>query len=201
MIGWLRKRRHAARALPRSSDGLALELLQTEWRCNCCDTMHRGLMDLAANKPDPWPGEEQFEPNSALRTDGDFLSEDFCVIEGTHFFVRAILEIPVLGLANPWAFGCWTTLSRANFDKYVEGFDTGVYEDDGPWFGWLCNHLKGYFDGEPEAVDVYPQPNRQRPKLFLQNIEHPLGRAQTEGIKPDAMLSLLQAYGHGPTVQ
>ena len=120
-------------------------------------------MDLAARSPDPWPHEKSYEPNSALRLDSDFLSEDFCVLEGKHFFVRSVIEIPVHGLNIPWGFGCWTTLSRTNFDKYVIGFDSGGYEDDGPWFGWLSNQLKSYFeDREPIAVDVRPQPKRQR---------------------------------------
>lgn len=159
-------------------------------------------MDLAATAPDPWPHNRDFEPNSALRVDGeDFLSEDFCVLGGKHFFVRAVLEIPVIGGPESWSFGCWTTLSRSNFDKYVNGFDDGEYEDMGPWFGWLCNHLKGYFEGEPEGVDVYPQTSRQRPKLVVRDVDHPLARAQSEGITPEAMLALLQAYGHAPTVQ
>jgi hypothetical protein len=201
MIRWFRKHRVETRTPPVASGDLTLQLLQTDWRCSCCGEMHHGLMDLAAKTPDPWPGENVFEPNSAIRLDEDFLSEDFCVIEGKHFFIRAILEIPVRGAVDPWAFGCWTTLSRVNFDRYVEGFDTGMYEDDGPWFGWLCNHLNGYFEGEPEAVDVYPQPNRKRPKLVVQNVDHPLARAQEEGITPEALFSLLRTYGHGPTVQ
>lgn len=159
-------------------------------------------MDIAARRPDPFPNGEGYEPNSALRLEGDFLSEDFCVLDGEHFFVRSILQIPVHGLENTWAFGCWSTLSRANFEKYAAGFDDGVYENDGPWFGWLSNNLKVYFeDSDPIAVDVYPQPNRQRPQLFVQDENHPLAIAQRDGIDAEAMLTLLRAYGHGPTIQ
>jgi len=158
-------------------------------------------MDLAATAPDKWPHEESYEPNAALRLDSDFLSEDFCVIEGEHFFVRSVLEIPVRGLNVPWGFGCWTSLSRANFDKYVGGFDLGEYEDEGPWFGWLSNRLKIYFEGhESVALDVFPQAKRQRPKLRVQDLGHPLAVAQTRGISSQAILELLRAYGHGPTV-
>jgi hypothetical protein len=159
-------------------------------------------MDLAARAPDPWPHAKEYEPNSALRLEGDFLSEDLCVLGGEHFFVRSVLEIPVRGLEVPWGFGCWSTLSRANFDKYVAGFDSGEYEDDGPWFGWLSNQLKLYFEEDrPIAVDVFPEPDRQRPQLVVRDPDHPLGRAQREGVTGEAMLELLLAYGHGPTVQ
>jgi hypothetical protein len=159
-------------------------------------------MDIAAWCPDPWPHAESYEPNSAVRLDGDFLSEDFCVLNGEHFFVRSVLEIPVDGLESPWGFGCWSTLSRANFEKYLAGFDDGRHDDSGPWFGWLSNRLKIYFeDAQPIAVDVFPQSNRQRPKLFVQDRDHPLAIAQRYGITAEAMLTLLRAYGHGPTVQ
>jgi hypothetical protein len=177
-----------------------IELLKSDWRCSCCDELHHGLMDMASRAPDPWPHDKSYEPNSALRLEGDFLSEDFCVLEGKYFFVRSVLEIPVHGLQAPWGFGCWSTLSRTNFDKYVAGFDSGEYEDDGPWFGWLSNHLKIYFeDADPIGVDVFPQPDRQRPLLIVQDDTHPLGIAQREGITPEAMLRLLRACGHGPT--
>jgi hypothetical protein len=184
------------------AEDATVELLKSDWRCTCCGEWHHGLMDLAAHSPDPWPDERTYEPNSALRLEGNFLSEDFCVLEGEHFFVRCVLEIPVDGLDEPWGFGCWSTLSRTNFEKYVAGFDDGEYEDNGPWFGWLSNQLKIYFaDPEPIEVDVFPQPKRQRPTLMLQDAEHPLGAAQRNGISAEAMLQLLWAYGHGPTVQ
>jgi len=187
-------------AAPRSD--ATIELLKADWRCSCCGELHHGLMDIAADSPDPWPHERAYEPNSALRLEGDFLSEDFCVLDGEHFFVRSVLEIPVHGLDSPWGFGCWATLSRANFEKYIAGFDDGEYEDNGPWFGWLSNQLKIYFeDPDPIAVDVFPQANRQRPKLFAKDEGHPLAIAQRDGITPEAMLTLLRSYGHGPTVQ
>ncbi len=51
--------------------------------------------------------------------DGDFLSEDFCVLDGEHFINRCVLPIPVIGLNEHFGFGCRSTLSRANFDNYI----------------------------------------------------------------------------------
>jgi len=159
-------------------------------------------MDIAAQSPDPWSYDRTYEPNSALRLDGNFLSEDFCVLDGKYFFVRAVLEIPVHGLDNEWGFGCWSTLSQTNFEKYADGFDDGMFEDDGPWFGWLTNQLKFYFeDPDPIAVDVVPQLGRQRLRLFVQQEDHPLAIAQRDGISAEAMLTLLRACGHGPAIQ
>ena len=159
-------------------------------------------MDLAAQAPDPWPHARDHEPTAALRRDGDFLSRDFCVLGGEDFFIRSVIEIPVHGLEENWGWGCWNSLSRANFDLYVDRFEDGFGDDRPSWFGWLANSLRIYSeDPTPIAVSVFPQSGGQRPRLLVQDEAHPLGRAQREGISPSDLLELLRAYGHGPTVQ
>ena len=184
---WFRRKKSAA------------ERLQEQWTCSSCGETHQGLFDLAAFAPDPWPGEEIYQPNSALDLAGDFLSEDFCVLAGEHFMVRCVLEIPVDGFAEKFGFGCWSTLSRTNFDKYIDAFDHGKFEDWGPWNGWLMNRFAGYIGDEPELVDVIPQPNRQRPTLVIRDMDHPLAIAQAEGISAERMLEIYEHYGHGET--
>jgi hypothetical protein len=186
-VSWFRRKR----ASPLAS-------LAGEWRCAGCGERHSGVMDLAAAAPEPWPHDSDREPNSAIRFDGDFLSEDFCVLEGRYFFVRAVLEIPVHGLAEKFGFGCWSTLSRANFDLYLSGFDDGRFPDCGPWSGWLSNRLEHFTDEEPLALLVYPQPGRQRPTLLVQDDSHPLAIAQHEGVTAQRLLALLHFYGHAP---
>jgi len=138
------------------------------------------------------------EENGALRLEGDFLSEDFCVMDGKYFFVRGVLEIPVHGLSDSFGFGCWSTLSRQNFDKYIGGFDDGAYPDMGPWGGWLCNQLDDYIGTDPETLWVYPQLNRQRPRLRIQNATHPLAIDQANGITAERVLAIFARYGHVP---
>ncbi|XUU60901.1 DUF2199 domain-containing protein [Erythrobacter sp. HA6-11] len=177
----------------------AARLEEGTWRCASCDEDHGWPFDLAADCPDVWPHEVQYEHNSALRLDGDFLSEDFCVLEGKYFMVRAVLPIPVIGLQGDFAFGCWSTLSRANFDKYIDGFDSGEYADMGPWDGWLMNRLAS-FNEEPDPLllEVRPSLDRMRPKLWVVDEDHPLGIAQRSGITPDRMLEVFARYGHAP---
>lgn len=179
----------------------ALELLTSpSWPCAGCGKGHEGGIALAAFAPDPWRGAELYEENAALRFDGDFLSEDFCVLDGKYFMVRACVEIPVHGLEATFSFGVWSTLSRANFDKYLTGFDDGAYPDMGPWGGWLCNQLETYIGTDPLGVWVVPQANRQRPQLYVQDDDHPLAIAQDQGISPERALELYAFYGHRPVV-
>lgn len=156
------------------------------------------MFDLAAYAPDQWEGDEAYEPNSALRLEGDFLSEDFCVLRGEHFFVRCVFDIPVTGLVEKFGYGVWSTLSRANFELYVDGFEDAVYSDMGPWFGWFSNRLPTFQDSRNQACWVHPQLDRQRPVVSFDDPDHELARAQLEGITPERLLELYAANGHRP---
>lgn len=176
----------------------ARDRLRTSWLCDACGEMHDGMVHLAAFAPDPWRGGEVRQPNADLRLDGDFLSEDFCVMGGQYFFVRAVLDIPVHGIAEKFGFGCWSTLSRENFDKYVAGFDDGAYADMGPWTGWLCNQLADYIGTQPLGVLVYPHLDRQRPTLRVMDVHHPLAVDQEGGVEAERILEIFEHYGHKP---
>lgn len=182
----------------RKAKSSAAERLQKSWLCAGCGEEHEGFVHLAALGPDPWTGEAKYEANADLRLNGNFISEDFCVMDGKYYFVRGVLEIPVRGMPDTFGFGCWSTLSRANFDKYLYGFDDGEYPDEGPWSGWLSNQLFGFVDTDPEPMWVYPQSNRQRPRFRIQNPAHPLAIAQTESITADRVLEIFAHYGHTP---
>ena len=168
------------------------------WRCACCGVEHEGMFDLAAFAPEFWPGAETREPNSALRMDGDFLSEDFCAIGGEHFFVRCVIDIPVHGLAEKFGFGIWSTLSRTNFDLYIERFDDGDYAGLGPWTGWFSSTLATFPETLKQPCWVHPQLDRQRPVVTLDDADHPLSIAQDQGISPERVLEIYAAYGHVP---
>lgn len=173
-------------------------LSEGRWQCASCDEWHEWPFDLAAFAPDPWQGPEEYEHNGALRLDGDFLSEDFCVLGGDHFLIRAVLTIPVIGLDEHFGFGCWSTLSRANFEKYLEGFDSIRPVQEELWSGWLCNQLADFVGVDPIALWVQLRPGRQRPLLWVQDDDHPLAIAQTDGISVEHLLSIFARYGHEP---
>jgi len=182
----------------RTTTPSAAALLQGFWTCARCGEEHDGLVHLSAFAPDPWLGDDEYEENADLRLRGNFLSEDLCVLNGEHFFIRGVLEIPIRGVPDSFGFGCWSTLSRGNFDKYLCGFDDGAYPDMGPWSGWLSNQLADYIGTAPEALWVYPQLDRVRPRFRGQNPAHPLAIAQANGITPERALELFAFYGHAP---
>lgn len=172
-------------------------LHDSTWRCPCCGEQPGGVFDLACGKPEQWPGSEDKVPNAEARTSNHFLSEDFCVLDGEHFFVRCVLEIPILGSGGEFfAYGVWSTLSAKNFCVYLDTFDSGDQEDLGPWFGWFSNRLKGYDDTLNLKCQVHPRPGRQRPWIELERTDHPLAVEQAEGITFDRLLEIYALNGH-----
>ncbi|MDP6706340.1 MAG: DUF2199 domain-containing protein [Alphaproteobacteria bacterium] len=166
------------------------------WTCPGCGEAHRGLFDLACDRPDHWPGGAKPAANAALDKSGDFLSEDFCVLDGTHYFVRCVLMLPVQGADGSFGYGVWSTLSEANFDAYVESFDGGEQGRLGPWFGWFSNALKGYPDTLNLKCRIHPHDGSRRPSIELEPTEHPLAVAQRDGISFDKILDLYALNGH-----
>lgn len=173
--------------------------LDRSWSCARCGDPHHGLFDLACAKPDFWQGPEDYAPNSAINPASHCLTEDFCILDGEHFFVRAILRIPLRGLpGRSFSYGVWSTLSKQNFERYAGTFDSGDQEGLGPWFGWFSNRLQGYPDTLNLKCQVHLQSGRQRPWIELEPSEHPLAVESREGITYERLLEIYAIYGHEP---
>lgn len=167
------------------------------WICRCCGEVHGGIFDLASAKPDVWDGSEVQQTNRAMAGAKHVLTEDFCILNGEHYFVRAVLEIPILGSKGErFGYGVWSTLSEKNFRLYAETFDSGEQDHLGPWFGWFSNRLKGYPDTLNIKCQVHPRGGRQRPLIELDTTDHPLSVAQRDGITFDRLLEIYALNGH-----
>ena len=172
-------------------------LWERPWRCNSCQQQHQGIFDLACGKPEQFPGSEDYAPNGELDLTGDFLSEDFCVLDGEHFFVRAVLQLPIVGGGGKrFGFGVWATLSRENFGRYIETFDSGEQGGLGPWFGWFSNRLEGYPETLLLKCKVHPEGGRQRPWIELEPTDHPLAVEQRRGMTFERLLEIYAINGH-----
>lgn len=75
-----------------------------------------------------------------------------------------VLHVPVIGVEEQFRFGCWSAQSQENFDKYVDGFDSGEHDDTALWSGWLCSWLENLIPGtEPPAICVQRRPATPAP--------------------------------------
>jgi hypothetical protein len=170
---------------------------EREWQCPSCGLMHTMPFDLACDQPDFWQGSTEKSPNSRVLTSDNILTEDFCIIDGQHYFVRCVLELTLIGWdGEAFGFGVWATLSKKTFALYREIFDSGHQGAQGPWFGWFSNRLKGYPDTLNLKCQVHPQEGRQRPYIELEATDHPLAVEQRTGITFDRLLDLYALNGH-----
>jgi hypothetical protein len=158
-------------------------VLDQSWKCASCLEEHRGIFDLGCAKPDAFSGSEEYEPNAVVVSSTHGLSEDFCILDGEHYFIRCILRLPLIGAPGQYfSYGVWSTLSKKNFVTYSETFDVGEQGSLGPWFGWFSNRLRGYPETFNLKCQVHPQNGRNRPWLELEPSDHPLTKESSEGI-------------------
>jgi hypothetical protein len=119
------------------------------------------------------------------------------MIDGEHFFIRCILHLPIIGSTDQrFGYGVWSSLSRENFVRYAETFNSGAQGGLRSWFGYLSNRLHGYPDTFLLKCMVQPQDGRMRPALEQEPSAHPLSLEQRDGITLDRVLELYAVSGH-----
>jgi hypothetical protein len=128
------------------------------------------------------------------------LSEDFCTIKhanGTDRFIRAVLEVPIHGIEEPFLLGIWVSLSEKSFNRYKE-----TYDDPPPgegFFGWVSNKIAFYPYAHPRPADVLVQSGGNRPKVILHRGDReddPLVVDQVHGIAPARAQELAELALH-----
>ncbi len=88
----------------------------------------------------------------------------------------------------------WVSLSAENFERYKAMFDEENPQEPS-YFGWLCNHINGYPDTLCLKTNVTLQPYPSRPHIHLEPTDHPLAKAQREGITMDELMAVLHTHG------
>ncbi len=167
------------------------------WICPCCGESHGGLFDLAVPRPDIWQDDFDQSSESEGRYPMNKLTDDLCVVDGEHFFIRGVLQLPIINAPEyPFGFGVWSSLSKENFDLYFDSFDDKQQDHLGPWFGWFSNQLQGYPDTRNMKCRVRPQNDGQRPLIELEPTDHPLSAEQQNGISLDRILDIYAENGH-----
>jgi hypothetical protein len=121
------------------------------------------------------------------------LSSDQCVIDGEHFFILGNLDLPIVGREEIVRWSLWSSLSRANFERACDLWETEGRESQDPYFGWLSTAIPGYEQTVGLKVNVHTQPVGVRPHIRVLAQEHPLHRDQVEGISWERACELSHA--------
>lgn len=169
------------------------ELSTFEFKCRCCDEIHKGMPSLGSNAPNYYFSipEDEIEKRT-------FLTSDTCVIDEEHFFVRGCLEIPVHGYDEVFSFAAWVSLSKENFEKFEDLYDEPIRDNNDPMFGWFSTWVWPFYeDTENIKSRIHLRNNGIRPSIELEPTEHPLAKAQWEGISPEQVIRIFEHYVHG----
>ena len=166
-----------------------------EFRCTCCDEIHRGSPSFAYTKPFSY-----FTVPEAERDERIEIDSDTCVIDGQEFYIRTILEIPIEGVEEPFTWGVWVSQSRASFERYIATYNDDQSGDSS--FGWLTVTMPGYDragpgeDLEHLACEVNWGPPGDRPVLVPHETDHPIFHDFTNGISWDRAIEHARQMMH-----
>jgi len=167
-----------------------------EFKCDCCGNIHRGSPSFAYQKPIFY-----FHVPEEEREDRIFLTSDLCVIDDETFLIRAILEISIDGVEEPFTWGVWVSQSEENFMRYQDTYDDD--QSGTTTFGWLAATMPGYDELAEDGnlihlkSSVIWQGPGDRPIVELQECDHPLYRDQRDGISWDRAVELAKLTMHG----
>lgn len=166
------------------------------FKCTCCDQVHEGSPSIGFKAPDHYAGLTEEQKRSWGK-----LSTDLCEIadgEGTDYFIRAVLEVPIVGVDDPFLWGVWVSLSEKSYRRYVETYDSPQVGEG--FFGWVCNNIPSYPYPSARPADVIVQGGNQRPKVFLHQADReddPLVIDQVHGISIEKAQRLAEHVMHG----
>lgn len=166
--------------------------------CTCCGELHEGSPSFGFAEPAPYARLTDDEKATLAE-----LSDDLCVIqhpEGAQYFVRAILEVPIHGVQEPFLWGVWVSASASSFERYLDSYEQPV--DDQAFFGWLSNHIGVYPTQRSRPANVYIQSDGTRPVVVLHRSEEgadsdALEVDQREGISIARAQALAERAMHG----
>ena len=147
------------------------------FRCRTCGEWHSDLP--AFEVPAPMNLLAIPEPERDQRC---ILETDACVVDGSEFYVRALLQLPIIGFDRSFVWMVWVSLSKANFARFVDTFEKRKRSRVGPFFGWLDSSLPFYAETRSLKTMVHLRDDFQRPLVELEPTEHPLAVEQRDGM-------------------
>ena len=146
--------------------------------CSICHQSHEELPDLGSDRPAHYWDVAEEERDKRIK-----LTSDTCEIDGEHFFIRGVIEIPVFNYPEGFGFGVWVSQKEENYRTYLQNFDSA---DIGPYFGWLCTQIRYYSENtELLKTTVHFRGATLRPLIKLHECEHQLFIDQRDGISLD----------------
>jgi hypothetical protein len=124
------------------------------------------------------------------------LTPDLCVIDGEHFFIRGVVQLPVHDAPEPFGWTVWCSLSPESFERVQALWREPGREAEPPYFGWLSTVLPVYPDTLNLRTLVHSRAVGLAPLVELEPTDHPLAVEQREGITMARVREIAERLAH-----
>jgi hypothetical protein len=163
------------------------------YTCRTCSQYHTGVpFSFAADFPDPYANLSKDERD--LRAT---IGSDQCILDSQSFFLRGIMEIPVIGSDQPFLWGVWASIREEVFDEISDCWELeGREKKHGPYKGRLANSLSIYPETLNLKLKIIVQPVGVRPRFVLEDDQHVLAAQQKSGISVQQAVELASFLLH-----
>lgn len=165
-----------------------------KFRCDSCGEEHDlAEISFGIDRPVQW---DQLSESDRARS---VLGGEQCEIntdEGTNYFVRGCLEIPVKATDRAFTWQVWCSLSERSYLEVSDHWEDVLRTQLGPYFGWLCSRIPAYPDTLYLKSMVHQREVGVRPSVELEPTDHPLSVDQRNGIEPERLQQMVMALLH-----
>ena len=174
------------------------ELANLRWKCDSCEAWHYGpCLDFSYRAPLFWTDQNeaanevaQFSPEKK-ELPANLLTEDVCIIDGEHYFIRGVIHLPIIGTNETFRWGVWGSLSRENFEKFLAAIDTPTRAELPPMFSWLSSWIEEYDNSSHIKMYAHIREPSERPIFELEPTNHPLSQEHHHGITPERVKEIM----------
>jgi hypothetical protein len=175
------------------------DLADLRWKCGSCEEWHTGpCLDFGYQWPYYWREEyEETSRRAALlptwnkNRGSTFLNDDYCAINNEDFFIRGLIQLPIIGTAQNFCWGVWGSVSRENFETLLkEGQDVKRIELP-TMFSWLSTQIPEYPETLNLKMHAHIQKPGRRPSFELEPSDHLLSREYHNGISPERVKEIM----------
>lgn len=160
--------------------------------CSTCGQEHSGLpTDFGFRLPDEVSALSYID-----RYVRSHSNSDLCTFDGSRYFLRGLIAIPLTETDEQFCWGIWAEVSKETHDFYVKGFNQDLKGSE-PREGQLSNTIPGYEETSGLGVLIHFQDTSSRPTfLHPSDATHALAHEQRGGISAKRHHDILANVGH-----
>jgi hypothetical protein len=110
------------------------------------------------------------------------MDSDLCIVDGSHFFIRGCLDVPIIGTLAFFRWLVWVSISHATLNRVADLWESPGRENEPAYFGWLDSMLPGYPSTVGLKTNIHTRLAGTRPFIEVEPTNHPLAIEQQRGI-------------------